>query len=253
MDILFPPLKVLREAIRAVPAVRYALGISGLLAVIALAFASRIGPQVAVLGTLVMMVLMTMLVIFARLTTLAKKKIAFPALIFTWFVLIQVIATATVLFSSVFFGKPVDLKHWVVVTADAQEPAPIPPVEALLTDGSPVPTAGCRHPAHGIERWSEQNEWTADSGWEPEGSIGAGYCADERTARRHTYPEREIVLVDSTASERTKLRLRQRKEVRYTCFFKEQWDPVYRLEVSEHCTTPPDGQGADAALGLASG
>ena len=62
------PTKILKEAIAAVPAVRYALGISGIVAAIAVIFALGVDARVAIFGTIIMLVLMTLLVIFARLS-----------------------------------------------------------------------------------------------------------------------------------------------------------------------------------------
>ncbi len=96
------------------PAVRYALGIGGLIGVISLLFVFQISPVVAVLGSVVLFVLMGLLVTFARVATLKSNKLTLPAVVFTWFILIIFIAVTTVLFSSVFFRRPVDLQFWVI-------------------------------------------------------------------------------------------------------------------------------------------
>jgi hypothetical protein len=106
------PLNILHQAIKAVPAVRWALGVSGILAVIAIAVSAwKINLIVAVLGVPIMLVLMTGLVIFAALandhTVLVK-----PAFVLTWFSLVLVMATASALFTSIFLDKPIPLKKY---------------------------------------------------------------------------------------------------------------------------------------------
>jgi hypothetical protein len=55
-------LSVLRQAVKAVPAVRYALGIAGIFAVIAIVQGFRIDLRIAVFGAIIMLVLMTLLI-----------------------------------------------------------------------------------------------------------------------------------------------------------------------------------------------
>lgn len=127
------PLEFLREAVRAVPAVKYALGIGGVVAAIAIIYSFKIDPRVAFVGTVVMLVLMGVLVVFARMSSLPGYRLAGPALVFTWFVLLLFMATSGSLFSSVFFQKPLDLSSWLTganaaTGADpaASAPAPAP-------------------------------------------------------------------------------------------------------------------------------
>ena len=107
------PIEVLREATKAVPAVKYALGIGGVVATIALIYSFQIDPRVAFLGTVVMLLLMAVLVLFARMSAFASKKLSVPALVFTWFSLLMFMAVALSLFGSVFFKTPVNLQHWL--------------------------------------------------------------------------------------------------------------------------------------------
>ena len=105
------PLAVLREAIRAVPAVKYALGVAGLLSVVAIPTAFGLNAPTAALGAIVTLVLMVALLIFARLTATAPRYFVLPALMFMWVSLVLVLATASLLFLSAFFGWPVDIVH----------------------------------------------------------------------------------------------------------------------------------------------
>jgi len=104
------PPSVLKQAIKAVPAVRYALGIGGIISVIAIVRGFRIDFRVAVVGTVVMLLLMTVLLVFAKAASRPQSAFRGPAFTFTWFSLVLFMATATALFLSVFFGKPLDLR-----------------------------------------------------------------------------------------------------------------------------------------------
>lgn len=110
-------LGILREAIRAVPAVKYALGVAGIVAAIAIVQLLRVKLVTAAFGTVIMIVLMTLLVIFARLAKNDSTKFTLPAQVFTWFVLLITIATASLLFTSVFWRWPVDLQNWLKQTS----------------------------------------------------------------------------------------------------------------------------------------
>ena len=104
-------LNVLRESIRAVPAMRYALAVAGLLAVVGLVGAFKISPQMAVFGAIITLVLMVAMVIFARLTTTASRHFFIPATIMMWAFLIVTVASAFLLFTSAFFQWPRGLRE----------------------------------------------------------------------------------------------------------------------------------------------
>src|SRR5262245_30430797 len=107
------PLKVLRESIKAVPAIKYALGVAGIISVIAIVKAYNVDFRIAVVGTLIMLILMTVLLVFARLSAAADKSFRYPMLFMLWSFLLLTIATAALIFTSVFFSKPVDLNNWI--------------------------------------------------------------------------------------------------------------------------------------------
>jgi hypothetical protein len=107
------PLSILRESIRAVPAVKYALGIAGIVSAVAIIGSFGLDYRVTVVGTVLMFFLMATLVVFARLSALAAPDLRVPALVFTWFSLLLVMAVGAALFSSVFFQWPIDLGRWL--------------------------------------------------------------------------------------------------------------------------------------------
>jgi len=147
------PISFLREAIRAVPAVKWALGVGGIMAVIAVIYSFQIDARVAVIGTIIMLVFMTVLVVFARVSALANSAIALPALVFTWFTLLVFMAVTLSLFTSVFFQR-------------------ITGTTISITSDLPL---------------------TADSGWREGGSSPAEYCASQQTSLRKQYKTVEVV------------------------------------------------------------
>jgi uncharacterized membrane protein YeaQ/YmgE (transglycosylase-associated protein family) len=123
---------LLREAIRAVPAIRYFLGVVG-----AAAAASLVGAlffytwRVAFVGTVILFVGAIAVVIFANLSKLERRFWHVPALILTWLTIVLFTSTAICLFTSVFFAVPLDLREWLlqptsVVGKDPATSAPAP-------------------------------------------------------------------------------------------------------------------------------
>jgi hypothetical protein len=110
MDDIGAPLKILREATRSLPAMRYALGVAGILSVVSLVGALRIDWRIGLFGTIIMLLLMSTLVIFARASTLAPKHLRTPAIVLIYAALVLVLSTAVALFTSVFWGYPLDLR-----------------------------------------------------------------------------------------------------------------------------------------------
>lgn len=99
-------LAVIREAMAVVPAVRYALGVAGIMAALALGTALLKTPQLALFGAAGMLGLMVLLVIFAAGTRLKSSAIRAPALFLMWAVLVLFVASASMAVTSVFFSVP---------------------------------------------------------------------------------------------------------------------------------------------------
>ncbi|MCP4344593.1 MAG: hypothetical protein GY795_03580 [Desulfobacterales bacterium] len=102
--------QILKDAIIAVPALKFALGIAGIISVIAITRSFRIDWRIAFFGTVIMLFLMVVLVIFARLTQQQDVSFRLPILVFIWFSLLLTMGVAITLFTSVFFAKPLDLR-----------------------------------------------------------------------------------------------------------------------------------------------
>lgn len=193
------PTSILREATRAVPAVRYALGVGGILATVALISTFQINPRLAFVGVLIMFVFMGVLVIFAAASTLRSGAVVLPALVFTWFVLIIFMATATSLFSCVFFGKPLDLQEWLTGR---------PAVAAI----APPPSASPSQPA-------PPDIPNADSGWVGGGSSPNAFCDPLLKAYQQKYPAFRITMTPLAEQHKTEYKPFKQDSYRYGCSF----------------------------------
>ena len=114
------PATILRDAIKAVPAVKYALGVAGIVSAVALISAFGLDLRIAGFATIIMILLMVLLVIFAKLTTTASHHFLRPVLILMWCALVLTLGSATLLFTSVFFRWPVPLQHWLGATVGVE-------------------------------------------------------------------------------------------------------------------------------------
>jgi ABC-type branched-subunit amino acid transport system substrate-binding protein len=116
---LMIPLQLLREAITAVPSLRYALGVVGLVSVIAIAGALNVDYRVAVFGTPILLFLMIALVIFAKLSATASEVFRLPVIVLLWAGVILTVGTASMLITSAFFGRPIDLTRIFAFSSSA--------------------------------------------------------------------------------------------------------------------------------------
>ena len=105
---------LLQQAIRAVPAVKYALGIGGIVWVIAAVAALNVDYRVAVFGTIVMVVLMVLLLVFAKLAGTTAEAFVLPMTVLVWSSILLTTMVAVFLATSVFFRWPLDLQYWLV-------------------------------------------------------------------------------------------------------------------------------------------
>jgi hypothetical protein len=106
-------LGIIREATKKVPALRYALGVAALAAVVALVKTFQINFRAAVWGTIILLFLMVILVVFAKLAASQSSVFVGPVKVLMWTCVIAFVSTTALLFSSVFFGVPQDLKSWL--------------------------------------------------------------------------------------------------------------------------------------------
>src|SRR5271166_3910613 len=119
----------LREAIKAVPQVRWALGVLAVAAAASLGFGLFANQFVAIAGTFVMLLLMVILLVFARgVATLARTSMKIPALFFMWSAMILTVGPATLAITSLFFNQPMTRQELLSLRlpwlqpSDSQEP-----------------------------------------------------------------------------------------------------------------------------------
>ena len=111
--ILLEAFPVLKAAIKKVPAVKYALGLSGIVAAMAIIRTLVTDWRVAVFGLIIMLVLMAVLLLFARLAAISGPHVRAAALSLMWFSLALFCASGILLFTSVFFDQPIGLKRLI--------------------------------------------------------------------------------------------------------------------------------------------
>jgi hypothetical protein len=107
------PLVIIKDAIKAVPSIKYALGILGMAAAISVVGLLRLNYKLAFFGILLMFPLMVILLVFAKLTGFEDSAFKRPAFVLLWFSVIAIISISFCLFFSVFFQRPLDLTHWI--------------------------------------------------------------------------------------------------------------------------------------------
>lgn len=100
------PLALLREAMKAVPSVRYALGVVGIGAAVSIVLTLITDYRVAIAGVATMLVFMVLLALFQRLSALESRSFRYPALFVLWTVPALMVAALALVLSSVFFGWP---------------------------------------------------------------------------------------------------------------------------------------------------
>lgn len=100
------PLQILLDAQKAIPAMRYAGGVAGLGAVVAIIAGFQLDPRIAVFGVLIVVGLMFVLVIFAAFSRHSGRGMSYLALVAAWCFLLLTIATVGLLCSSFFFDWP---------------------------------------------------------------------------------------------------------------------------------------------------
>jgi len=99
-------MRILRAAIRAVPAVKYALGVAGIIAACAVVKGFYESTQAALTSGAAMIGLMVLLLVFAAATTLKPAVIRLPALFLTWGILILFMSSSFLTASAAFFDWP---------------------------------------------------------------------------------------------------------------------------------------------------
>lgn len=138
------PLKILPAALRKVPSLKYAFAIAAVAEVVTLIAGFQHDLRIAVFGTVLMIILMSVFVVFSNLAT-AKTlvpSLMLPALVLAWFSVLLLIATSSLLMSSYFFNWPNPLSQYSALAYVSDRPIvlerPITPTNPVVT-GTPKP------------------------------------------------------------------------------------------------------------------
>jgi hypothetical protein len=105
------PWTVFQTALKAFPPLKYALAVLGIVSAIAIIKSFGIDFRCAAYGTVVMMVLMVGLLVFAALTKVKNPQVQNAAVVMMWSLLMLTILSATLLFTSAFFDWPKPLPN----------------------------------------------------------------------------------------------------------------------------------------------
>jgi len=128
----FNPLTILKDAIRVVPSMKYALAVLGLVAVVAIVTLWRVRYDVAVFGTVVILGLMVPVLVFAKLTKLAPNHFLGPARVFMWAFVLLTVGAGTCLFTAAAFRQPRALYELIF-----EKPAAVVPKPDAKSDPKP--------------------------------------------------------------------------------------------------------------------
>jgi len=107
-------LNAITKATKAVPFVKYALGLSGIVALIALVKSYNLSFEVGIWGTMLVLVLMTILFLLSKSSNNSASFFHQPAKVLIWAMVVIFIIAVALLASCAFFDKPkklTDLVH----------------------------------------------------------------------------------------------------------------------------------------------
>lgn len=119
MDI--SPIKILKEAQESIPAVKYAGGVAGIAAVVAIVAGFQLDYRIAVFGTVIVLGLMFVLVIFSSFVAHSGPSTVVLASVAAWSFLLITITTSLFLMTSYFFSWPRAIDSYVQPTQVLQD------------------------------------------------------------------------------------------------------------------------------------
>jgi hypothetical protein len=93
----------------------------------------------------------------------------------------------------------------------------------------------CRHSDNGIERYNQTVTWNADSGWRSGGSSPGEFCGAQLLARQRQFPDRKVNLLNTNEDAHWNGFLNRDREYRYSCTFRDDWEPIYKLALTPAC------------------
>jgi hypothetical protein len=125
------PASLIRSAKAAHPAFKYAIVVAGLAAIVSVVLHFGASPATLVFGSIIIVALMTLFLVFAQATSISKTTMALPALVLIWSFMIITIFTVILLFISTFFDFPLPLKTAIMRNTPA-------PSESLIEKEIPL-------------------------------------------------------------------------------------------------------------------
>lgn len=108
------PASLIRAGERAHPAFKYAVAAAGLGGLVAVVARYGVSPATLVFGSIILVVLMVLFLVFSQAAVVAHAVLATPALVLVWCFLILSILTALFLFTSAFFDVPLPVRSFLV-------------------------------------------------------------------------------------------------------------------------------------------
>lgn len=130
------PGNFIEAARRADPNFRYALVAAGLISIVSIIAKFGVNFATLAFGTIALVALMVLYLVFRRVTRLRTSSMDWPALILVWSVMCTVIAILSLLITSTFFDWPLPFKSWIVQHLE-MEPRPEP--DPITNDTYPDP------------------------------------------------------------------------------------------------------------------
>ncbi|CAM2005280.1 hypothetical protein APED_01335 [Acanthopleuribacter pedis] len=141
-------LKTITKATKAVPSVKYALGVvgvaSGLMFIVGI---SNLKLSGLFFGTLTMFFFMILLLVFSFMASSDNGWIKYPSIFLLWGTVLLSLAFGATFYTSIFWKKPQDLSHYL--TLERQED--LEEKEFLRREGSQVASAKKLPPDHHTE------------------------------------------------------------------------------------------------------
>lgn len=149
-DVL-PPLGVLREGTRAVPSVKYALGVAAIAAAVSIGVGFAGSPIVAVLGVVTTLVLMVILVIFSAFARSRPASIKLLSLTLAWASLVLMLVASCLILTCFFFQWPRPLDEINArITSIIDRTDTAPPTTVKLS-GTIEQIEICPHPSGDVQ------------------------------------------------------------------------------------------------------
>lgn len=121
------PVAILKETLRQNREVKWAAGVAGIGASMAILVAFFGTPKTAIFAAGGMLFLMVLLVVFATLRAQGPHILQMPALIFLWSVLLLFVGAATLTVTSVFFDWPKTFEELVARSIELVAPSAVIP------------------------------------------------------------------------------------------------------------------------------